>query len=96
MPKKTRKEKMLAQARKQHNITYTVSEVTPAKESSSVQSKARTNIISPELKQEEDQIRSYFIKDLKKSLLIIGCVFALEFFFYFATMSNILSKYLNF
>ena len=45
---------------------------------------------------EETNINKYFEKDLRKSLLIIGAIFALEIFFYFATMNNYLTRYLNF
>ena len=45
---------------------------------------------------EEEHMKKYFESDLKKSLLLIGAIFALEFFFYFATMSNYLARYLKF
>ena len=96
MPQKTRKEKILAAHRKQYRIIEPPVTYSDTKVFTKSGTAAKTLSVSPQLLTEENQIRKHFIIDLKKSLLIIGFVFALEFFFYFATMSNILSKYLNF
>ncbi len=48
------------------------------------------------LSAEELHINKYFEMDLRKSIFIIAAIFALEFFFYFATMNNYLEHYLKF
>ncbi len=93
MPKKTRKEKIMAQNRKQ-NLTNASVFVKKEEEADNITKQIKYPSVV--LTAEENQINKHFLHDLKKSLIIIGFVFALEFFFYFATMSNYLGRYLNF
>lgn len=96
MPKKTRKEKIESQKRKEIKKTSPVLETSPKKEIIREEPKISQTPLAINLTQEENTIRKYFEHDLRKSLLIIGVIFALEFFFYFATMNNYLGRYLKF
>ena len=89
MTKKTREEKIIAAKRKKlkllkqqkrtENLNQQTPEVTP-------------NILKPPEKVKEtgeDHLRrTYFIKDLKKSLLIILLISALEIIIYFARINR--------
>ena len=93
MPKKTRKEKMLAMQRNQFKRAHErviENELNDTKKIVITEPIKVRQTFTEKIDAEEKIIRQYFITDLRKSLLIIGAVFALEFFFYFATMSNYL------
>lgn len=86
MPKKTRKEKIIAEYRKrlrllqsnQNTIQYTPSTPEPAS------SPEKTEKKQPIMETEEDSlITSYFKKDFKKSLFLIAIVITLEISLYF-------------
>ena len=97
MPKKTRKQKMLATQRKQFHKP-TANEILVDKQET-IKEKTETVAFIPakeNLSAEELHINKYFEMDLRKSIFIITAIFALEFFFYFATMNNYLDRYLKF
>ncbi len=96
MPKKTRKEKILSQIRKQNRQKMQTHVSEP--DDDLTQKKVESSVFTPAVKQSgpETAIEKYFLNDLRKSLLITGAIFALEIFFYFATMNNYLDRYLNF
>ena len=96
MPKKTRKEKIQSQQRKQIKKITPVSTAPQQKQITHEELKISKNPPLENLSNEEINIRKFFVSDLRKSLLIIGAIFALEFFLYFATMNNYLLRYLNF
>ncbi len=77
MPRKTLKEKQAAAMRRIH--------IAPKTEQAARPVPSRT-----EVSEEDKAQRSYFSQDLRKSLVIVTVVFALEFLLYYATMSNYL------
>ena len=97
MPKKTRKEKIRA---KHHRHVFKTTSVETESTHTVVEKKSleSESITAPtfQLTAEEKSITQYFKTDLRKSLIIIASIFALEFFFYFATMNNYLARYLKF
>ena len=97
MPKKTKKQKMAALQRRQVQIAqvYKPVEVTVQTSDNKEVTQKITQKHSP-IDQEDISVRNYFIKDLRKSLFLIGCIIVIEFFFYSATIGNYLSKYLKF
>jgi len=100
MPKKTRKEKIIAEYRKrlkllqlnQNNASYIPSVPEKPIESSTLSQKPET--IQKKEKtygnEEDSLITSYFKKDFQKSLLLIAIVITLEISLYFATINNYL------
>lgn len=81
MPQKTRKEKIAASIRRE----YKLREVPPRQEP--VQT-ASTSNDTYAITEEDTTIRTYFIHDLRKSLILIGTIFTLEFLLYYATINN--------
>ena len=94
MPKKTKKEKIIAGYRRKLKLIQNQNEdknkpvnhkKTDIKIASSAKHVAATNI------QPENTISTvYFSKDLKKSIILIISIIALEFFLYFATIKQYL------
>lgn len=83
MPKKTRKEKILSAERKKTRLLQQISQpITPVVISSS------PKIQKPVLDETETGMKTFFIKDLKKSLLLVGLIIALEIIIYFGTINN--------
>jgi len=87
MPKKTKKEKLLARYHKKLRLlenkqttTSLVQEKTPI----SVPTKTFENIIKPKVT--EPVVNQYFFSDLKKSLLLIILILGLEVSLYFAKL----------
>lgn len=93
MPKKTKKEKILAEYRRrlkllQLNQPNQLQEITPVINTVSNESIEKKE---PIIGNEEDAlITSYFKKDFKKSLFLITIVITLEISLYFATINNYL------
>ena len=104
MPKKTKKQKIIAAYRNRlHQLQATQTDIKI--------SNVNNNTIKPELKilpkvnvktispveMITDKITTkYFFSDLKKSLIIIVLIIALEFVLYFATINNYLSRLIKF
>jgi hypothetical protein len=83
MPKKTRKQKIRATLKKQ---------VLPSLALPSVGLSEQT---SRPLTLAEQTSKSYFLRDFKKSLMVIAIIFTLEIILYFASMSNYVSKFIG-
>ena len=91
MPAKTKKEKLLAQLRRQQKLLELNQSVEPIfaptkyipKEN--LPKKVPTPQVSTVDIAEKSTV-SFFFQDLKKSLIFIGVVIALEFFLYFASI----------
>jgi len=81
MPKKTKKQKIIADYRRKIKLLT----VTPS--DSSFMNRVTNKIVEP-VKVEEIIIRKYFFKDLKKSLVLIGLIITLEIIFYFVSIKN--------
>lgn len=98
MPKKTRKEKVIAAYRKKIKLLEQMEKPsTPGVTTSFAKSEpigpiedAPPIIIEekPIINKEETALKTFFIKDLKKSLLLIGLIIALEIIIYFGTINN--------
>lgn len=73
MPKKTKKEKLLASYRKKLKLLE--------RQTLPIKAPLLINRVVPIKK--EIQITSYFLNDLKKSLFLIGVIIALEISLYF-------------
>ncbi|MDH7476496.1 MAG: hypothetical protein QHH09_03435 [Microgenomates group bacterium] len=99
MPKKTKKEKIIAEYRKRLKLlrlTKIVPEKAPSPE---IQiEKSFTNLVKePEPKKqinlnidtsEDDKIKIFFLNDFKKSLFLTTLIIALEIIFYFVSIKN--------
>lgn len=87
MPKKTRRDKIVAQERKRLKLLaqVSISEITPVREP--LPKIAKTTVVES-LSQEDISVKNYFFGDLKKSFLLIGCIIALEIVIYFVTINN--------
>ena len=87
MPKKTKKEKILAEYRKRLRI---IQQQTQQKDSQPVIEKKEVLINKKNVpiitKDEKNLINYNFLQDLKKSFLISFFLIALEFFLYFAKL----------
>lgn len=90
MPKKTRREKVLAKERRLKVLQKTQMHVSensiPAHERMTVESKVAEKV-SPSYKV-DDRTRTYFISDFKRSLFYISIIIALEIVVYFGTINN--------
>ncbi len=86
MPKKTRKEKILALYRKKLRLLERPTPVPMAEP----KPKIKVTNDNMELSDEEKQITHYFSVDLKKSLILIAIVITLEISLYFATIKHYL------
>lgn len=93
MPKKTKKEKLLARYHKKLRLLENRQTVNPPVQAKiinevsmpPVESKIKTPINEP-LTQEHKQLDQYFFSDLKKSLLLITLIIGLEISLYFAKL----------
>lgn len=93
MPKKTKKEKLLARYHKKLRLLENKQAiVSPVQIKISnpvsippVNNETKTAIIEP-LTQEHKQLNQYFFSDLKKSLLLITLIIGLEISLYFAKL----------
>lgn len=104
MPKKTKKQKIIAAYRNRLQQLKTLQPI----EKINIVNKAEINrkvIITPKINissavsepSNSDKVTTqYFFSDLKKSLLIIVFIIALEFVLYFATINNYLSGLIKF
>ena len=81
MPKKTRKEKRLAQIHQKYRILQLE---TPVKYAENKPLKVNRTVLAPS--PENISTVKYFYADLKKSLLLILVIITLEFSLYFASM----------
>lgn len=93
MPKKTRKEKILAQQRKKY--LHTPHNYEPVREKAPPPLPLNKNNVN--IPNEADiLLQTYFLKDLKKSLSLISIIITLEIVIYFGTINNYLSLIFNF
>ncbi len=87
MPKRTRREKVLAKERRlkllQESQTY-VSESAPVKQITQTEIKTVDKTSHPSTA--GDKVRTYFISDFKRSLFFISIIIALEIAVYFGTI----------
>lgn len=93
MPKKTKKQKIIADYRRKIKL------LTVASLDSSFMNRATDKIVKPvkaeesvtlnqTVDYEETLIRKYFFQDLNKSLVLIGLIITLEIIFYFVSIKN--------
>jgi len=100
MPKKTRKEKALSEQRRKlklleqlsQPLSTVASSIDKTDKASPKELKTDSSELEFTLSEAEMLSKKYFLKDLKKSLLLIGLVIALEIIVYFGTINN----YFNF
>lgn len=93
MPKKTKKEKIIAEYRKKLKLlqlsnTHQLSSSPPIsvdRKPTASPAPAKQMYVSS---QEDQVISHYFTQDLKKSLLLIGGIIALEILLYFVSINN--------
>lgn len=91
MPKKTKKEKIIAQYRRRLKLIESLSLPVKEKEISHSQlsltssKEKKPEIITPQPKliQEEFDLKKYFLIDLRKSLLLSFLIIGFEFFLFF-------------
>ncbi len=95
MPKKTRQEKVLAAYRKKLRLLEQMNQpLTPEVVSSSAKNAAieKPSFVKieekPTIDREETLLKTFFIKDLRKSLLLVGLIIALEIIIYFGTINH--------
>ncbi len=83
MPQKTRREKIEAAQRRQYRLIMRSEPVTQHVGS-------ETPVVTPTFEQTEtvSPMARYLIGDLRKSILLILAIFALEFFLYFVRIGN--------
>jgi len=98
MPKKTKKQKIIAQYRKKIKLleTQSVQPHPPTVKKTSVvkeqNPQVNTKVPATETfdKQAADRLAIFFVSDFKKSLLLTLAIITLEILFYFATIRNYL------
>ncbi len=94
MPKKTKREKILAKERHRLRLLQELQlqQIPHSRESSSIKQTIpeKTQVAQSPMPEtgEEKSFRQYFLEDFKKSLLLIGFVIALEIAVYFGTINN--------
>lgn len=86
MPKKTKREKILASYRKKFRLLQQQPVVIREKSATVINSQP----VAVEPSSEEKQIAGYFFIDLKRSLILIAIVITLEISLYFATIKHYL------
>lgn len=99
MPKKTKKEKIIAKYRRKYRlikqqINHSPNKFKQEKEKPStpeiIEKKPSLKTPSSDLKINEDSlIKQFFIKDLKKTLLLTGLIISIEVFLYFVNIGYI-------
>jgi len=95
MPRKTRKEKIIARYRrklelleKSINVAEKIDSV-PKIQVTKPKKTIQPNLpINNDLKKEDKAAVIYFTSDLRKTLFLVFLIIALEFFLYFATMKQ--------
>jgi hypothetical protein len=94
MPKRTREDKILAQQRKIQKLLATLETPQPLsrpRATTKIKQPQITNIDRQEApKMETDSEKVNFVRDFKKSLLLILGIIALEIVIYFASINNVL------
>jgi hypothetical protein len=96
MPKKTRKEKIIANYRRKLKLLQNQPMTTTQNieigmiKKQAISSLKTTTHIEHESTEETNLITSYFKTDLKKSLILIAVIIGLEIFLYFATIKQYL------
>lgn len=92
MPKKTKKEKIVAEYRKKLKLlqlsrvqTPSIVQLTPEKKTVIPHLPDKTDTV---LSAEDKMIINNFTQDLKKSLLLIGSIVALEILLYFVSINT--------
>ncbi len=96
MPKKTKKQKIIAEYRKKIKLlAQTVSSPLSSSEQKPQSNETKTKLVSPGKKietgtAEDEIIKNYFIQDFKKSFIVIFLIIALEIILYFVSIKNYL------
>jgi hypothetical protein len=93
MPQKTRKEKLTAQSRKRFQYTIVESPSSRA-QTPSTHTETASHVVPKyeyAMTKEDALIKTFFIADLRKSLIFIGLILALEILLYFARINNYFS-----
>lgn len=92
MPKKTKKEKIIATYRRKLKLIQNQQINIPIKQDNEISIPIPNAVIEKKqsLSEDEQLITLFFFKDLKKSLILIIFIIALEFFLYFATIKQYL------
>lgn len=96
MPKKTKREKRLAQEHKRTQLLqkFTLQEPAPQpvqkaeKKAQNDSPEVRQKYLKSPLTQEEKAMRGFFISDFRKSIIYISLIIALEIAVYFGTINN--------
>lgn len=85
MPKKTKKEKIIALYRRKLKLLGEVQKISPTNKKLSPQQNFTTNSQQEkiELNIEEKRMTNFLLTDLKKSLILTGVIVALEICLYF-------------
>ncbi|MEO6508319.1 MAG: hypothetical protein ABIO02_00030 [Patescibacteria group bacterium] len=87
MPQRTKKEKQAAQQRKA--VRYTI--VESADEPKTASPKKMLHVeknLKFQSSEEDIAIKTYFLQDLRKSIVFIVCILGLELFLHFVRISN--------
>ncbi len=94
MPQRTKKEKIAAQQRKA--LHYTLLEPQTKFEPQDKPAATIHRLVSSEPQQqpsrEDSMIGQFFVQDLRKSMIFIVSILALEIFLHFARISNYFSR----
>ncbi len=96
MPKKTKREKRLAQEHKRTQLLQKFTLQEPVFQPVQIEAKKTENIslepkqkyVKSPLTQEERMISNFFISDFRKSIMLITFIIALEIAVYFGTINN--------
>lgn len=92
MPKKTKKEKIIALYRKklkllhEKQVNVSINKITKIEEEDfhpGIEKNAKPKVISEQHQNKQEKNTDFFLQDLKKSLILTGVVIALEIFLYF-------------
>lgn len=90
MPKKTKKQKIIAQYRKKIKLLETKADLSPAVKIPNKKQPKEQETIKTTGADDSGKIADFFIRDLKKSLFLSFAIIALEIILYFATINNYL------
>ncbi len=90
MPKKTKKQKIIAQYRKKIKFLETKTELSPAVKIPNKKQPKEQETIKTTTADDSGKTADFFIQDFKKSLFLSFAIIALEIILYFATINNYL------
>jgi hypothetical protein len=92
MPKKTREEKIVSASRKKLKLLQQLDAPQITFEKPELKKSLTQQVVKEEFRPNEKEItlKTFFIKDLRRSLLLSGLIIALEIIIYFGTINNYL------